>query len=226
MRSDPAAKVLLPHLRGDLATAPDTELATLQRDFHAILYFAEEICGRSFARREILEKLLWDRILNGNGDGDLAKKIERTLLDACNKCAWTCQSLATDELLQYIRDTPLVFVSIPWVPPITAEGDDEGVDDASLVNWERQAEPLFYNQPPGTHGMDIAFRHSQGYYPISVYLPPVLAASGDVRKLIGRLMASLLYSLAWYRPQEALNERYSWWLVNAPEYFQTAFILD
>jgi HD superfamily phosphohydrolase len=226
MQSDPDARVLLPELRGVLAMGSDAALEALQHDFYAILYYAEERCGRSFARREILEKLLWDRILSANGDAALAKKIERALLDACNKCAWSCQSLATEDLLQRIRDTPLVFVSIPWVPPIVAEDDEEGVDDAGLVNWERQAEPLFYNRPPGSQAIDVAFRSNQGYYPISVYLPQVLAVSEDVRKLVGRLMTSLLYSLAWYRPQEALKEGYPWWGVQAPEYFQTAFVLD
>jgi HD superfamily phosphohydrolase len=195
----------------------------LEQDFMGVVYHVEYMYGRSHARREALEKLLWERLLIANDeDNGLSKAIRSVLLEAYARDEWPCLKSSTDEVWKLIESTPLIFLSIPWVPPRLV-GEQAGTDvesDVSLVNWELSDEVLWHQDGVATQlPKDVPRRTREEFYPVSVYLPPILAASPKVQELVSRLMCKLLYSFAWYHPHETLRDHFKWWEATYPEQY-------
>jgi hypothetical protein len=93
------------------------------------------------------------------------------------------------------------------------------------VNWELSDEVLWHqNGIPVQLPKDVPRRTREEFYPVSVYLPPVLAASAQICELVSRLMFRLLYSFAWYHPTEVQRDGFRWWELSYPQEFTYKYL--
>jgi hypothetical protein len=235
--TNPEAKLLLPRLRAHMTPFTDPKLGSEEyaqqsqeryKDLCGMVYLLEIRCGRSFARRETLERMLWERLLCANEeDTEFAGELRKVMLESCGRSVWPCMEKSSEALWDDIKSTPMIFLSIPWVPPFAAEEAKELAKDIGLADWELEEGPLFHDRPEGEHGqLDFARKQRQQFYPVSVYLPAILATSQRVRELLDRLMCSMLYSLAWYRPQEVQDEGLAWWAEKSPGEYAGRWVLQ
>lgn len=177
-----------------------------------MIYYLEQIFGHSFVRRECLERLLWERLLEGDGDAALSREVVVLLWNCFKKTAWQCSVDAhhdTADFKSLMMRTPLLFFSIPWVPPHAS--------DVALASWAREEEVLFHSKgKPLRQATELPVRPRQEFYPISLFLPPVLAGHREIRKLASNLTWKMIFSLAWLRPEEVLASRTRWWDLEPP----------
>lgn len=179
----------------------------------ALLFCLERNYGRSFRRREQLEGLVWNRLL-ATPDGAVRDLLVKELWALHSGSRWDCDRSPSiqnaDDLLAYFRPFPLVFLSIPWVPP-------HGVKNVELAEWARELDVLFHQGAAAVSvERDLPRRRRQSIYPISVFLPGRLASHERIVATVDDLMQRLIYSLVWLYPERARPEGYEWWAVDLP----------
>jgi HD superfamily phosphohydrolase len=206
-KNSPPMVQLLPRLKNHLEISTD-------KDFQPMIYFLCALYGKSFKSREYLERILWDELFQSHSDPGLGQSLKDELFETKNRILWDClqQSEHNDNLWMEMQHTPLIFLSIPWVP--------HSSQDLDLANWEQQEDIVFHLEGVRCEEeKDIARRIHQEMYPISVFLPATLVDS-NVRRRVGDLMHKLIWSIAWFRPEEVINQNYEWWSdQKSPEYY-------
>jgi len=210
---------------GENLSDPNLKVLPLSDQLLGLVFTLEMRYGRSHKRREVLEKMLWEQLLRTKEGDEFAETLKQELGDMYSRMVWPCSHSYKDaeDLLADALATPLLFISIPWVPP-----SPEGVplQDADLVNYEKQEGEVAFHRDgvANEEPLDRARRHLQEFYPVSVYLPSVLARHETVCDQVRQLMRRMIYSLAWYGEHAVLYQKVQWWDVSIPEEVETKFI--
>lgn len=178
-----------------------------------LLYLLCRYFGRSFVRREQLERLLWDALVVAEGNKRLADVIIGEAAAIYLGTRWRCSDPGpnrSEEFIPMARERPLLFLSVPWVSAQAA--------DAELAAWSPEEAPLYHRSGKVvTLELDLPLALKQRFYPVSVYLPLTLARHKQVRDLVGRLVRRLIYSLVWIAPTQASSAGIEWWDETFPQ---------
>jgi HD superfamily phosphohydrolase len=210
-----SVKRLLNRLRQKLSNSDDMD--ERYGECLGLVYAIEALYGRSFSSRELLERMLWQRFLCANDrNPELAATIRKRLCQAYARNEWHCQNKSSDDIMLELANTPLLFLSVPWVPPVQTD-PAENKARAELVSWDLQdMVPLFHDKGVPVDNEEDPERHDlEQFYVMSVFMPAVLAED-DMCDLINDLMGSMIYSLAWHQPQKVSDQKFPWWEIEAP----------
>lgn len=109
-------------------------LTPKKADFLGLLYSICTDYGHSFRQRETLERAVWKQLLVAEHDPELKAEVDQALFRIAQRSKWACCE-NDEEAEKKVRATPLVFLSVPWVP---ASGKN-----ANLANWDEQQAPGF-----------------------------------------------------------------------------------
>ena len=175
-------------------------------DINALLFLLETNLGRSYKSRQLVEEMLWDRFLDGGGSVEHRQAVAQVLAQVHEQMKWSCRQDTTDtaDMIAEFRHTPLLFVSVPWVPMVT--------EDVDLAYWEVQTGILFHRDGVASQEpKDIARRKRQEMYPLSVYVPQAIGQHGELVSLVRRLIDEMIWSLSWQMPQDVLAAKVEWW---------------
>lgn len=167
-------------------------------DWDGLVYLMEVLHGRSFASRQELERVLWSRLLKGGGNRKLQQTITSSIREIAKRLVWPCSSdRAIEDMTTALQETPLLFLSIPWVPKVDSAPES--------MNWDKQNELVLHRDGKACESpWDPAERHHQQLFPVSLYLPGFLADQQEVRDLASELACKLIWSGAFYRPSDLL----------------------
>lgn len=183
------------------------------KELCALAYWMEWEFGQSFTGRENTEKLLWQRIIDGNGNPQVKGLVGSIIDELHRKLCWP---RASDNEMESVLDAlhryPLLFVSVPWVSPPGGRQQENGVP-FELINWELEDVPVFHRdgKPVVDEGPEILQRQRSNFYPINVFAPKVLADDSQVRELISGLMCQMIFSCVWYIPDVVEDAGFRWW---------------